>query len=100
RICRCVTIWQDYTLPILSWLEPMAIFPGRRLGPYEILTAIGAGSMGEVYQAHDTKLGPDAALEVLLESFARKFDSLRRSSWTLNLQILFSDLTAQKSGCR
>src|SRR5580692_5453803 len=43
----------------------MAILPGRRLGPYEILTAIGAGGMGEVYKARDTRLDRIVAIKVL-----------------------------------
>src|ERR1700716_1640721 len=43
----------------------MAILPGRRLGPYEILTAIGAGGMGEVYRARDTRLDRIVAIKVL-----------------------------------
>ena len=54
----------------------MAILPGRRLGPYEILSAIGAGGMGEVYQARDTKLGRDVAIKVLPEAFAHDRDRL------------------------
>src|ERR1700676_4775840 len=46
-------------------MEPMAILPGRRLGPYEILTAIGAGGMGEVYKARDTRLDRIVAIKVL-----------------------------------
>jgi Tol biopolymer transport system component len=43
----------------------MAILPGRRLGPYEILSAIGAGGMGEVYRARDTRLDRTVAIKVL-----------------------------------
>jgi predicted Ser/Thr protein kinase len=43
----------------------MAILPGKRLGPYEILSAIGAGGMGEVYRARDTRLDRIVAIKVL-----------------------------------
>jgi serine/threonine-protein kinase len=56
----------------------MPILTGKRLGPYEILSAIGAGGMGEVYQAHDTKLGRDVAIKVLPEAFAHDPDRLSR----------------------
>jgi Tol biopolymer transport system component len=56
----------------------MPILPGRRLGPYEVLAAIGAGGMGEVYQAHDTKLGRDVAIKVLPEAFAHDVERLSR----------------------
>src|ERR1700680_4472063 len=56
----------------------MAFLSGGRLGPYEILAAIGAGGMGEVYQAHDTKLGRDVAIKVLPEVFAHDPERLSR----------------------
>src|SRR6266700_3193425 len=48
----------------------MAIPPGRRLGPYEILSAIGAGGMGEVYKSRDTRLDRIVAIKVLTDVLA------------------------------
>jgi len=56
----------------------MPIQSGTHLGPYEILSAIGAGGMGEVYRAHDPKLGRDVAIKVLREAFARDADRMAR----------------------
>ena len=56
----------------------MAILPGARLGPYEILSAIGAGWMGEVYRARDTRLNRDVALKVIPEVFAANPDRMAR----------------------
>src|SRR6266852_76377 len=56
----------------------MALTTGTRLGPYEILGKIGAGGMGEVYRAKDTRLGRDVAIKVLPASFSADADRLRR----------------------
>ena len=56
----------------------MPLSPGTKLGPYEIIAAIGAGGMGEVYRARDSRLDRDLAIKVLPESFAGDADRLRR----------------------
>ena len=52
--------------------------PGTRLGPYELLSPIGAGGMGEVYRARDTRLQRDVAVKVLPERFADNSHALAR----------------------
>src|SRR5437762_12711988 len=66
----------------------MALNPGTLLGPYEILAQIGAGGMGEVYRARDTKLNRDVAIKVLPEVFASDPDRLAR--FTREVQTLAS----------
>src|ERR1700676_4006454 len=56
----------------------MSIAAGTKLGSYEITAAIGAGGMGEVYQAHDSKLGRDVAIKLLPEAFAHDPERLAR----------------------
>jgi len=56
----------------------MPLSAGTKLGAYEVLSAIGAGGMGEVYQAHDTKLGRDVAIKVLPAAFAHDPERLSR----------------------
>ena len=56
----------------------LPLLPGTRLGPYEILAPLGAGGMGEVYRARDSRLGRDVAIKVLPETFAADADRLRR----------------------
>jgi len=56
----------------------MGLTSRTKLGPYEILSPLGAGGMGEVYRAHDTRLGRDVAIKVLPEALANDPDRLRR----------------------
>ena len=51
---------------------------GTRIGPYEVTAAIGAGGMGEVFRARDTRLNRDVAIKVLPRDFAADADRLRR----------------------
>ena len=56
----------------------MSLGPGNRLGPYEILSAIGAGGMGEVYRATDTNLGRQVAIKILPDAFAQDPERVAR----------------------
>src|SRR5262245_55523205 len=56
----------------------MVLRPGTRFGIYEIQSALGAGGMGEVYRARDTRLGRDVAIKVLPAAFTDNPDRLAR----------------------
>jgi eukaryotic-like serine/threonine-protein kinase len=62
----------------------MPLSPGDKLGPYEILAPIGAGGMGDVYKAHDTRLGRDVAIKVSQERFSDRFEREARAVAALN----------------
>ncbi len=66
----------------------MSLTPGTRLGPYDILSALGVGGMGEVYRAHDAKLHRDVAIKVLLPAVANDPD--RRARFSREAQVLAS----------
>jgi serine/threonine protein kinase len=56
----------------------MTLGAGEKLGPYELIAPIGAGGMGEVYRARDTKLEREVAIKVLPEAVARDAERLAR----------------------
>jgi serine/threonine protein kinase len=60
------------------WQTTATTFLGRQFGPYQIISAIGAGGMGEVYRAHDSKLGRDVAVKMLPPEFAGNPERLAR----------------------
>ncbi len=67
----------------------MALTPGTTLGPYEVLAAIGAGGMGEVYKARDTKLDRDVALKILPDAFVNDPERLARFQREANPNVTF-----------
>src|SRR5688572_24629330 len=66
--------------PVLNSMEPVNLHlpSGTRLGLYEVSALIGAGGMGEVYRARDTRLGRDVAIKVLPAAYSADAERLRR----------------------
>src|SRR5882757_4019491 len=62
----------------------MSLASGARLGPYEILSPIGAGGMGEVYKARDTRLDRTVAVKLSKEAFSERFEREARAVAALN----------------
>src|SRR5580704_8442596 len=62
----------------------MSLSVGTKLGPYEILAPIGAGGMGEVYRARDTRLGRDVAIKISKEHFNERFEREAHAVAALN----------------
>src|SRR5262249_2228090 len=67
---------ENYSSAIIAPLMPLA--PGQKLGPYEIVSPLGAGGMGEVYRARDTRLGRFVAIKVLPSFLLHDPERLRR----------------------
>ena len=74
------------TMAESAYFQDMAIGPGTRIGPYEVLALLGAGGMGEVYRARDPRLGRDVALKVLPDSFT--MDTERVARFRREAQVL------------
>ena len=64
--------------------EIMALVAGTKLGPYEILAPIGAGGMGEVYRARDSRLDRIVAIKVTKDQFSERFEREARAVAALN----------------
>ena len=62
----------------------MPLTAGEKLGPYEIISLIGKGGMGEVYRARDTRIGRDVAVKVSSENFTERFEREARAIAALN----------------
>src|SRR5438045_2782621 len=62
----------------------MPLDPGTHLGPYEILSQLGAGGMGEVYRARDPRLGRDVAIKVSAQKFNERFEREAKVVASLN----------------
>ncbi len=90
--------------PTLVYSPPVTLPSGSRLGPYEILAPLGAGGMGEVYRAHDPRLGRDVAIKVLPADLTgdaesrRRFEHEARAAAALNHPNIVTIHSVEESG--
>jgi len=75
---RAGSVFEKAALDVAATLDAGARLIGAQLGPYRVLSVLGAGGMGEVYRARDTKLGRDVAIKTLPSEFARDPERLAR----------------------
>src|SRR5437867_5829538 len=87
RVSRDLALTNVIPCSIKS-LNSMLLARGDRLGPYEIVAAIGAGGMGEVYRARDPRMGREVALKVSAERFSDRFEHEVRAVASLNHPII------------
>jgi len=77
-LCALAVVTKPWSIFQLESVKFMPLSVGTRLGPYEILAPIGAGGMGEVYRARDTRLSREVAIKVLPEHLAQDAQALAR----------------------
>jgi serine/threonine protein kinase len=84
----------------------LALTPGTRLGPYEIVSALGAGGMGEVYKARDTRLDRSVAIKIVSDTlatdrqFRERFDREARAISQLTIRTSAPSTTSAESTAR
>ena len=74
-------------LSVNSDSATLTLAAGARLGPYEVVSPIGSGGMGEVYRARDPRLGSEVAVKVLPPEVAADPDRLRRFKSVLTVMV-------------
>ena len=79
-----VTAESVFLSDILKRFAPMPLSPGDKLGPYQILSLLGRGGMGEVFRAHDPRLRRDVAIKISSERFNERFEREARAVAALN----------------
>ncbi|MSO48380.1 MAG: hypothetical protein EXQ49_00515 [Acidobacteria bacterium] len=78
----------------------MSLTAGQRIGPYEIVAPLGAGGMGEVYRARDSRLDRDVAIKVLPELFAQDPERLARFEREAKADMLVAAAEAAQARMR
>src|SRR5262249_20154884 len=87
RPTSCLRVFHSPVLhDLVNWAQSirMPLCAGTRLGPYEILTPLGAGGMGEVYRARDPRMGREVAIKISAQRYTDRFEREVRAVAALN----------------